>query len=130
MLRKIKKLWAILRYFFTDEDNLLLHLIEMKAYESLNDCAALEVGSTEDIEDLIFHVKTYYDIPNSIALTKYPHLKGVDISKMMVSYKKGRAPMSEVLEFTDFLNDIEVQRAIEREIIFDRVKGLSFGFRL
>ena len=130
MLRKIKKLWAILRYFFTDEDNLLLHLIEMKAYESLNDCAVLEVGSTEDIEDLIFHVKTYYDIPDSIALTKYPHLKGVSIPKMMVSYKKGKASMSEVLEFTDFLNDIEVQRAIEREIIFDRVKGLSFGFRL
>ena len=130
MLRKIVNLWYVLKYFFTDEDNLLLHLIEKKAYESLSDCALLEVGMTEEIEDLIFHIQTYYDIPDSIALTKYPDFKGIDIPKMMRKYKDGKATLEEVVRFTDFLDEIEVQRAVEREIIFDRVKGLSFGFRL
>ena len=130
MLRKVKKLWNILKFFVTDEDNLLLHLIELKARESLWDCASLGVSSTEDIEDLIFHLQAYYSIPDVIAATKYPYFKGVNISKMMKNYKKGNAKIKDVVEFAEFLNDVEVQRAVEREIIFDRVKGLGFGFKL
>ena len=130
MLKKLKKLWNILKYFFEDEDNLFLHLMEMKAYESLDDCYTLEVNMTEEIEDLIFHIKTYYDIPESIIATKYPELKGIDIPKLLKEYKAGRMDMSDVLEFADYLEEVEMQRALERDIIFEHAKTLAFGFKL
>lgn len=130
MCRRIKKLWYILKYFFTDEDHLLLHLIEMKAYETLKDCAAIGVGMTEEVEDLIFHIRTYYDIPETIATTKYPDLKEIDIPKMMKRYKSSQVDLAEVIKFADFLEDVEKQRSVERDIIFEHAKALSFGFRL
>ena len=102
MLRKVKKLWNILKFFVIDEDNLLLHLIELKARESLWDCASLGVSSTEDIEDLIFHLQAYYSISDVIAATKYPYFKGVNISKMMKNYKKGNAKIKDVVEFAEY----------------------------
>lgn len=130
MLRKIKKLWAIVKYFFEDEDNLLLHLMEMKANETLEDCVLLEVSTTEEIEDFIFHVRTYYDIPETVASTKYPNLKGTNIPHMMKLYKKGKMNSNEVMLFADFLEDVEKQRAVERDLIFEHAKILSFGFEL
>ena len=130
MLRKVKKLWIIIKYFLEDEDNLLLHLMEIKAYETLKDCASLEVRMTEEIEDLIFHIKTYYDIPLTIASTKYPDLKDVNIMEVMKAYKKGNMKWEDVLKFADFLEDVETQRAVERDLIFEEAKILSFGFKL
>lgn len=130
MLRKIKKLGAILKYYFTDEDNLLLHLIEMKAYETLDDCFELDVGMTEEVEDLIFHIRTYYEIPESLAQTKYTWYKGEDIPEMIKKYKKGILNMADIEAFTDYLTEVEELRAVERDLIFEHVKALAFGFKL
>jgi hypothetical protein len=130
MLKKIKKLCHIIKYFFEDEDNLLLHLMEIKAYETLEDCLELEVGLTEEVEDFIFHVRTYYDIPKALAATKYPDLKEKDVEKMMVKYRKGNMDMRDVMLLADFLEDVETQRAVERDLIFEHAKILPFGFKL
>ena len=130
MFKRVKKLLNIIKYYFEDEDNLLLHLMEMKAYEILDACYDLDVGMTEEIEDFIFHIRTYYDIPETIASTKYPDLVDVDIPTMMKKYKKCELDMSDVLKFADYLEEVESQRAVERDIIFEEAKMLSFGFRL
>ena len=130
MFRKIKKLCSIIKYFFEDEDNLLLHLMEIKAYESLEDCVTLEVRMTEEIEDLIFHIKTYYDIPESIAETRYPEMKDIDIPWLIKEYKSGKLDMRDVMRFADYMGEVETQRALERDIIFDHAKNLAFGFKL
>lgn len=130
MLRKIKKLLAILKYFFQDEDNLLLHLMEMKAYESLEDCATMEISTTEELEDLIFHIRSYYDIPLYLAETKYPKLKSLNAQEIVKNYKDEKINEEDVMEFAEFLADVEKQRAVERDIIFEHAKILTFGFRL
>ena len=130
MLRKIKKLWVLLKYFFTDEDNLFLHLMEIKAMETLEDCARMEVDMTEDVEDLIFHIRSYYDIPFNIAATSYPDLEGTSIKRIIKGYDKGKASMEDVMLFADYLEDVEKQRAVERDIIFEYAKILAFGFKL
>ena len=130
MLRKIKKLWTIVKYFFEDEDNLLLHLMEMKAYETLDDCAALEVGRTEEIEDLIFHIQTYYDIPEMIAATNYPDLSETNVSKILKEYKLGNIDKVNMVVMADFIEEVEKQRAVERDLIFEEAKILSFGFKV
>lgn len=130
MLRKVKKLWTLLKYFFTDEDNLLLHLIEMKAMETLKDCVQLEVSTTEEVEDLIFHIRTYYDIPFNIAATSYPDLEGESIKRIIKGYSSGKIALEDVMLFADYLEDVEKQRAVERDIIFEYAKVLAFGFKL
>lgn len=130
MLRKIKKLWVLLKYFFTDEDNLFLHLMEIKAMETLEDCARMEVDMTEEVEDLIFHIRSYYDIPFNIAATSYPDLEGASIKHIIKGYDKGKASMEDVMIFADYLEDVEKQRAVERDIIFEYAKILAFGFKL
>ena len=130
MLRKIKKLWILLKYFFTDEDNLFLHLMEIKAMETLEDCARMEVDMTEEVEDLIFHIRSYYDIPFNIAATSYPDLEGTSIKRIVKGYDKGKASMEDVMLFADYLEDVEKQRAVERDIIFEYAKILAFGFKL
>lgn len=130
MLRKIKKLWVLLKYFFTDEDNLFLHLMEIKAMETLEDCARMEVDMTEEVEDLIFHIRSYYDIPFNIAATSYPDLEGTSIKRIIKGYDKGKASMEDVMLFADYLEDVEKQRAVERDIIFEYAKILAFGFKL
>lgn len=130
MIKKIKKLLTIVKYFIEDEENLLLHLMEIKAQETLATCFDLDITMTEEIEDFIFHIETYYDIPETVAYTKYPDLKNIDIEKMMKNYKKGKLSMADIMRFADFLEDVEKQRAVERDIIFEEAKMLSFGFKL
>lgn len=131
MLRKVKKLWAILKYFFTDEDNLFLHLMEMKAYEAMQDCAALDVGTTEELEDLVFHIRSYYDIPENIAATKYSSIQATsDIPKMMKDFSLGKLGTEDLMRYADFIGDVEKQRAVERDMIFEHAKALTFDFKL
>ena len=129
MFKRIKKLWNILKYFFKDEDSLFLHLLEIKAYEVLDSCYALDVGMTEEIEDLIFHIRSYYDIEESVIATKYPFYKGKSASELIRECQKGKMNLAQAEVLSDFLDEVENQRAIEREIIFDHAKNLTFGFK-
>ena len=130
MFRQIKKLWNIIKYFYKDEDNLLLHLMEMKANECLEDCTALEVADVEELEDMLFHIKIYYEIPKALIETKYPEFEGENMSNIIRKFKEGIMTLDDVDMYADFLTDVENQRALERDIIFDQAKILTFGFKL
>lgn len=130
MIKKIKKLLFILKYFFTDEDNLLLHLLELKALQTLDSCNDLEVVNTEEIEDLLFHLHIYYEIPEGLVETKYPSFKGESVRSIIKKFKEGKLSMGEVDKYADFIIDVETQRAVERDFIFEYAKNLAFGFEL
>ena len=98
--------------------------------ETVEDCARMEVDMTEEVEDLIFHIRSYYDIPFNIAATSYPDLEGTSIKRIIKGYDKGKASMEDVMLFADYLEDVEKQRAVERDIIFEYAKILAFGFKL
>ena len=111
-----------------DGDNLLLHLMEIKAHESLEVCSKLKVRNTEELEDLLFHIRTYTEIPLALAELKYPEFRGVNIKKMLKEYR-GKKLKSEIAKrYSSFIIDIEKQRAVERDFIFEHAKVLSFGF--
>jgi hypothetical protein len=57
-------------------------------------------------------------------------MKVMDIPTVVQKYKAGKMNVAEVERFADFLADIEKQRAVERDIIFEYAKVLSFGFKL
>ena len=130
MLRKVKKFFKLLWLFLKDEENLFLHLMEDKARECLKECEALEVDYTEELEDLIFHIKSYLELPEVTLKLKYPELEYKNVNRIIKDYKKGKLTLEEVDIYADFLVELEVQRAVERDIIFEHAKTLSFGFEL
>jgi NTP pyrophosphatase (non-canonical NTP hydrolase) len=130
MLRKIKKFLKFSWIFFKDSENLFLYLMEEKAMECLKECDSLEVSYTEELEDLIFHIRSYLELPEVIVKLKYPELEYKNVSSIIRDYKEHKLTLEEVDMYADFLVELEVQRAVERDIIFEHAKTLSFGFEL
>ena len=130
MLRKIKKLGSIIKYFFEDEDVLFLQLLKMKAEECTADCVRLSVRNTEELEDLIFHIDSYLRIPQDLVAIKYPDFEDLSVQDVIRRFKDNKMSIKEIEEYGDFLVDVETQRAVERDIIFDHAKILPFGFSL
>lgn len=130
MLRKIKKLFVLLRYFFEDEDSLFLYLLEQKAYECLEDCYKLDINFTEELEDLVFHIRTYREIPQILVETKYPEFRGISMKDVIKNFKNKKLPLEQVNKYGDYIVEVEEERAIERDFIFDHAKVLTFGFKL
>lgn len=128
MFRKVKKFFQLIKYFIIDGDNLFLYLLLMKAESCLEDCNRLEVVNTEEIEDLIFHIRSYLEIPNAVAETSFPEFRGVSIKKIIKYYKNKTLTLAEVDRYGDYIVEVETQRAIERDFIFESAKALTFGF--
>lgn len=130
MFEKTKRLLGIIKYFYKDEDTLFLYLLEKKALESMEDCAKLEVSTTEELEDLLFHINIYKEVPFALTETKYPKFKGLDVQDIIRKFKKDEMTLKEIEDYGDYLVEVETQRAVERDIIFDHAKVLPFGFSL
>ena len=130
MFKKIKKFFTIVKYYFTDEDNLFMYLLKAKAFECMNDCYKLDVSRTEELEDLVFHIDAYLSIPEALISINYPEFKNVKVRDIIKRYKSHNITLDEVKKYGNFLIDIEVQRNIERDFIFEHAKCLPFGFHL
>ena len=102
MLGKFKKFFQVVYYYLMDSDNLLLHLMEIKAHEILKRCQKLSVRNTEELEDLIFHIKIYKEIPKVLLATRYSELEGLfNIKSMLKRYKKKQLSPVELLLYED-----------------------------
>lgn len=124
MFKKIVNYIKFSIYYFQDDKNFILRLFEDKAKETLKNCNAFEISSTEELEDLLFHIKTYYAIPEAIKETKYPNVEIFDLKKLL----EGEiTDLKKAEEFLNYVEDVETQRAIERDFIFEHAKILSFG---
>ena len=110
MKRRVKKLFKLIKHIITHRKYFLLYMIREEALEYLKTFDKIGVGSTEDIQDLIYHIDSYIDLPNMLRKTIYePYLE------------KG-----EKLDI--YFKDLETHRAVEREYIFELMKTLPIGF--
>ena len=130
MFKRLKKLWSIIKYFYEDEDLLFLYLLKDKALKCMEDCATLDVSSIEELEDIIFHINTYFNIPSALIEIKYQEFRNLSVQDVIRKFKKNKLSIKEVQKYGDFLIDVETQRMLERDIIFDHAKSLPFGFSL
>lgn len=127
MFQKIRELWSILKFFIMDNENLLFHLMEVRAHAILRECSNIGVDSVEEIEDLLFHIKLYYEIPEAVAETRYTKFRGIKYKDLLNSTDDG----INTQEITDYIIEVETQRALERELIFEHAKSLdTLGFVL
>ena len=125
MFKNISRLCKLWWHVLFNREYLLLYLLEEKAQRCLEDCVTLKVTNTEQLEDLIFHIKSYYEIPKVVKELKFPDLKIPSVKKILKS-NANLVPK----EVTEYLIEVEVQRAIERDFIFEHAKNLPFGFTM
>ena len=125
MVKRMFRFFRILWYLLFKKDYLFLYLLEDKAHSCLDDCLSLNIPNTEQLEDLIFHIRSYYEIPKVVRELKFPDMQDFNV-KSLLKKKASDVPK----EITEYLVEIEVQRAVERDIIFDLAKNLPFGFTI
>ena len=112
MRRAIKKIFRLLKYAVTQRKYFLLYLIREEALDHLSTFNKVGVGSTEDIQDLIYHIDSYINLPQTLQNTVY----------------KGYLENGE--KFEEYFQELETLRAVEREYIFELMKTLPIGFQL
>lgn len=110
MKKRVIKLWNIIKNLFLNPKYLLLYVMRAEACTILGTFNRIGVGSTEDIQDLIFHIDSYIDLPNMLRRTVYePYLKNGE-------------------KLDEYFEELEKARAVEREYIFELAKKLPIGF--
>ena len=115
VLSKFLKLMKLIGWYIADSENFLLHVIEEKALDTMENCEGLGIDKVEELQDLLFHIDSYYEIPWVVKETKFPDVELEELSAK---------------EFFEFLTEVETQRAIERDFIFEHVKVLPIGFEI
>lgn len=110
-LRRVGKLLRFVKYFIFDSKYFLLRVIREEALEHLEVFNRIGVGSTEEIQDLIYHIDSYLELPKILQSTTY----------------KGYLENGEMVE--EYFHDLETHRAVERDYIFELVKKLPIGFK-
>jgi hypothetical protein len=112
MLKRVRRLLRIIKYAVTQPKCFTLYLIKAEALEHLRVFNKIGVGSTEEIQDLIFHIDSYIELPQVLRNTIYePYLK------------KGE-------KIDEYFEELEHARAVERDYIFELAKKLPIGFEL
>ena len=111
-MKRLKKLCRILKYLFTNRKYFTLSLIKAEAKDHLDTYYKIGVGNVEDIENLIFHIDSYMEIPHVLQTTVY----------------KGYLEKGEKLD--EYFYELERMRAVERDYIFEAAKRLPIGFEI
>ena len=112
MWKRVRRLLRIVKYAVTQPRCFVLYLIKAEALEHLKTFNKIGVGWTEEIQDLIFHIDSYLDLPKMLRSTVYEEY-----------LKKGE-------KLDEYFEDLEKARAVEREYIFELMKKLPIGFEL
>ena len=111
-MKRVRKLYRILKYLFTNKKYFTLSLLKAEAEDHLDTYYKIGVGNVEDIEDLIFHIDSYMEIPQVLQTTVF----------------KGYLEKGEKLD--EYFVELEKMRAVERDYIFELAKKLPIGFEL
>lgn len=109
-MNKIFKVLRIVKYAIFDSENFLLRILEEETKDYLKYFAKLKVVNTEDFEDLLYHIKSYIDLPETLKSTLYDSGNKYNL--------------------VEYIEDLEKLRAVERDYIFELVKDLPLGFKL
>ena len=112
MLKRARRLLRIVKYAVTQPKCFILYLIKAEALEHLKVFNKIGIGSTEEIQDLIYHIDSYIDLPHMLRETVYEE------------YLKNGEKLDEYFE------ELEKARAVERDYIFELMKKLPIGFEL
>ena len=134
-IKRLPRLIRLLQSYLMKDENALLALIEDEAKDALKHYEKMGICNTEEIEDLLFHIKSYSEIPQVVRDLDFPDIKEVKFIfekgyLKAVELGKERPSAAEIERYILYVEEVEKQRAVERDFIFDKVKNLPLGMVL
>ena len=132
-LKKLVRLPKFIKCYLSKDESVLLTLIEEEANNLLEQYGRMGTCNIEGIEDLLFHIKSYSEIPEVVKQIEFPNMKEINLfyedGSIRVFELGSRKPSIEDLEvYIKYIEEVEKQRAVERDFIFEKVKELPLGF--
>lgn len=134
-IKRLPRLIKLLQSYLMKDENALLILIEDEAKYVLKRYEEMGICNVEEIEDLLFHINSYSEIPQVVRDTEFP-----DIKEARFIFEKGclkavelggeKPSAAEIERYILYTEEVEKQRAVERDFIFEKVKNLPLGFLL
>lgn len=130
----IQLLYIIDAHLFKNKCS-FLKILEYDIQEYINTCKDLGTEQTEELQDVLFHIHSYLEIPETVRVTMYPDIpKQVRICKHKngISIAGWHTPWSLLPKlipnrYLEYLEEVEKQRAVERFYILESLKNFPFG---
>ena len=134
-IKRLPRLIRLLQSYLMKDENALLALIEDEAKDVLKRYEKMGICDTEEIEDPLFHIKSYSEIPQVVRDLDFPDIKEAKFIfekgyLKAVELGKERPSAAEIERYILYIEEVEKQRAVERDFIFEKVKNLPLGMVL
>lgn len=134
-IKRLPRLIKLLQSYLMKDENALLALIEDEAKDVLKRYEKMGICSTEEIEDLLFHIKSYSEIPQVVRDIEFPDIKEAKFIfekgyLKAIEVGKDKPSIAEIEKYILYVEEVEKQRAVERDFIFEKVKNLPLGLIL
>lgn len=127
-IKKIQRIFLIIKAYLFRNECAFLRIVENEALDYLESCEKLEVKNTEDVQDLLFHIRSYFDIPLALRTTMFSDIPiGFRLKLKMNKWVKVSGDSSVINRYIEYLTEIEKQRAVERTCILDCMKNVPFS---
>ena len=138
-LKKLTKIFKIIRSYMRDDESLFLTVLEEEALEALERYKKLGITNTEEIEDLLYHIRSYNEIPKALKGTSFEVLEKAQVTvktngvlevEFTVSDGTTAEEIEAISKYIEYITEVEDQRAVERDFIFEHLKNLPLSFSL
>ena len=117
VIRKIKQLFLIIITCVFKDKSAFLKILKYEVENYLEDCCNAGTKQIEEMQDLLFHIEAYLEIPKQLKITMFPEF----------AYPPGMVEPYEINEMIiKYYEEIERQRAVERLYIMESLKHFPF----
>lgn len=130
LLRKLKQVFCIIGVLFTKSRSPFLRTLKYEVENYLEDCCNSGTKSIEELQDLLFHINSYFEIPEATRITMFPDMKyGFKLILFGYNFYKYLNRKFPSL-YVKYVQEVEKQRAVERFYIMELLKYFPFESEL
>lgn len=128
IFRKISQIFNIVLACVFKNKSAFLRIIKYEVENYLTDCCNAGTRQIEDLHNLLFHINSYLEIPETTRALMFPMFS----KKLKKATKKdGKIFLSEEAilfpdKYVNYLEEIERQRSVERLYILELLKRFPF----
>lgn len=116
LVRKIGQIICVLLVCFTRNKSAFLRIIKYEVENYLEDKCKEGTKQVEELQNLLFHINSYLEIPEITKMMMYPN------GDKQFKFQKKNFPFL----YYNYVHEVEKQRAVERFCILEALKDFPF----
>lgn len=129
--KKIFRVILIIHAYLFKNECAFLRIVEQEALDYLDSCRETNIRNTEEIEDLVFHIRAYFEIPTTLRNTMFSDIpKGIKFQVKKDLLFLSQRYKNLMKRYVEYLTEVEKQRAVERLCILECMKSFPFSMAL